>query len=196
MKPSKTEFLKRVKGFKLTVHKDDGLYRHLTIKHPDNSFDSFNIMTWPGYLSYNGDMGDFTFSRLNDMFQFFRGKGPNPDYWYEKLQAVDRHGGYEEFSIDKFNETVKYEFNEYWEFENNKQKKESWQEIEWDLLNRPESNEYAHSLGHDYKCSVTGQEFIDFWEHDFNDYTYRFIYCCRAIPYAIEKYDKWKLKNG
>ena len=34
-----------------------------------------------------------------------------------------------------------------------------------------------------------GHEFVDTWEADFSSYTYRFIWCCRAIVWAIKQYD-------
>ena len=31
--------------------------------------------------------------------------------------------------------------------------------------------------------------FANAWEADFTDYTYRFVWCCMAIKWAIETYD-------
>ena len=33
-----------------------------------NADGTFDIVTWPGYLCYSGDMGCFVFTRLPDMF--------------------------------------------------------------------------------------------------------------------------------
>lgn len=198
VEPTHEEFLKRVEGFKLNVHKDDGVYRHIEMRHPDHFYGSFNIITWPGHLAYSGDMGDYVFERHTDMFSFFRRNKPeetgiNPGYWSEKLQAVDKHTGAYEYSTRIFDEKIEDDFNSYWEFESPEEKKRSWEEIEWDLLGKPETQESAYNLGCNYECPITGQTFVDFWETNLMDYTYHYLFCCRAIPWAINEYDKYKL---
>jgi hypothetical protein len=78
----------------MRVLRDDGLYRHLVFRSPESSWSYwFEIVTWPGMLTINGDMGTWTFHRLDDMFAFFRSNPDrdrhtiNPSYWAEKLQA-------------------------------------------------------------------------------------------------------------
>lgn len=34
--------------------------------------------------------------------------------------------------------------------------------------------------------------FQDFWEADLRDYTHRFTWCCHALAWGIEQYDKSK----
>lgn len=75
------------KDHQLTVLRDDGLYRHLKFRSPENSFYWFDLITWPGYLTVTGDMGTYTFSRTEDMFTFFRNGYINTHYWAEKLRA-------------------------------------------------------------------------------------------------------------
>lgn len=74
----------------MTVLHDDGLYRHLRFGNPGSSFYWFDIVTWPGSLAFRGDMdGGYIFSRVTDMFMFFRRNGNshgiNPHYWAQKL---------------------------------------------------------------------------------------------------------------
>jgi hypothetical protein len=72
----------------LTILHDDGLYRHLRFRQPAPGMNWywFDLITWPGCLTIRGDLGDsYTFARLPDMFEFFRGKRINPHYWSEKL---------------------------------------------------------------------------------------------------------------
>jgi hypothetical protein len=52
----------------------------------------FDLITWPGALTVNGDCGTFTLGRTDDMFGFFRGSQISPGYWAEKVQAADRAG--------------------------------------------------------------------------------------------------------
>lgn len=74
---------------KMSILRDDGLYRHVRFKNPDGIFYYYDLVTWPGYLAFVGDAGDYVFSRIRDMFEFFRadGGGINPHYWAQKLQA-------------------------------------------------------------------------------------------------------------
>lgn len=87
-------FPKDTAGHRMTVLHDDGLYRHLRFNAPGTSFYWFDLVTWPGTLVVNGDCGSFTFSRVEDMFTFFRSNGNsagiNPGYWSEKLPTNGR----------------------------------------------------------------------------------------------------------
>ncbi|WP_075737482.1 hypothetical protein [Streptomyces acidiscabies] len=91
----------------MIVLHDDGFYRHLRFTNRPLGYGEywFDLITWPGCLTIRGDFGDaYTFSRLPDMFKFFRGKGINPHYWAEKLS-----GGREsvkEYSEDKLRQLV------------------------------------------------------------------------------------------
>jgi hypothetical protein len=78
----------------LHVLHDDGLYRHLLFRSPESAWHyRFELITWPGALTITGDMGTWTFARIEDMFHFFRSNPDrpkhtiNPGYWGEKLQA-------------------------------------------------------------------------------------------------------------
>lgn len=82
-------FVRDVASHQMTVLHDDGLYRHLRFKDPNHGFYWFDLVTWPGKLAFTGDFDGFVFSRLTDMFEFFRSNGNehgiNPGYWAEKI---------------------------------------------------------------------------------------------------------------
>ena len=184
-------FKKAVAEHELTIVSEAGLFRHITLKNPKTFNYHFHIVTWPGYLAISGDAGSYVFARLPDMFQFFRGDGINPGYWSEKLQAVDRSGGYHEFSPEMFRDAIKSDF-EGWYFEDDDQKAKAWAALqESDLADdsEPESQESAVSAALNYKCPITGNRFNDFWDHHLQDYTFRFLWCCHAIQWAIVQYD-------
>lgn len=161
-----------------------------------NSFyDQFDLVTWPGHLSYSGDLGDFTFQRLDDMFKFFRGHDvPNPYYWSGKLQSVDKHGGYEEFSQEKFEDRIRDDFKHYWDFDENPQYRQAaWEDIEDELFCGFSNEIDAKTALCRYESPFGGQTFIDAWEWDVTDWTFRFLLACYAIPWAIDKYDEYRL---
>ena len=69
---TEADFLKDVAAHEMEILRDDGVYRHIRFKKPGTWCMHFDLVTWPGYLAYSGDMGCYVFSRLNDMFEFFR----------------------------------------------------------------------------------------------------------------------------
>ncbi|HEY9410227.1 MAG TPA: hypothetical protein VIP77_11660 [Jiangellaceae bacterium] len=93
---SKARFLRESSQHRMTVLHDDGLYRHLRFADPRSGwgFYWFELITTPNTLIFRGDGESFVFSRLEDMFKFFRtGLGRdgsidiNPQYWSEKLTS-------------------------------------------------------------------------------------------------------------
>jgi hypothetical protein len=92
----------------MTVLHDDGLYRHLRFRSPENGFYWFDLVTWPGVLAINGDMAGSMFARLTDMFEFFRSGAfgsdrINPGYWAEKIRAGSH---VKEYSEERFRQLV------------------------------------------------------------------------------------------
>lgn len=78
-------------------------YRHVRFARPGTGIWSFSLVTWPGHLSISGDLESFTFRRLRDMFDFFRGGYVNPGYWAEKLVAGRAEA---RFSPERFADNV------------------------------------------------------------------------------------------
>lgn len=194
-------FLKAVAEHEMTVVSDAGIFRQITFRKPSSYNNHFHITTWPGYLAISGDAGCYVFARLPDMFDFFRGNEINPSYWGEKLQAFDRHGGYREFHAASFHDAIRSDFDQ-WHFDVDgdpekeaEARKAAWEHLQESDLSEdeaPESAEDAIRRAMDYACPVSGNTFNDFWDHDLQDHTYRFLWCCHAIQWAISKYDAVK----
>lgn len=104
-----TQFIGEIGEHQMQVLHDEGLYRHLRFKAPGTMIWHFDLITWPGYLAFVGDVGrGYVFHREPDMLRFFDHGQPlghiNADYWAEKLT-----GGRESvrrFSEDRFTEYV------------------------------------------------------------------------------------------
>ncbi len=185
----------------MTVLRDDGLYRHLLFKQPNSSPYWFEIITWPGRLCISGDMGDHVFTRLNDMFEFFRTerteKEPlriNLGYWSEKLQATAKDGGFRKFSKEKFEANVRLRVDEYFsDEESDEVKKAVIEEIEQDVLPEADNGSYAAytaAIGYSHEGSRFSMQ--DFYEINCEEYTYHFVWCCYAIAWGIRQYDEAK----
>lgn len=86
-------FAADVAEHQLTVLHDDGLYRHLRFQRPNTGIHYFDLVTWPGTLAIRGDLEGYMFTRVTDMFEFFRAASGwnmnriNPQYWAQKLDA-------------------------------------------------------------------------------------------------------------
>lgn len=194
-------FLIDIKDHTLNVVRDDGVYRHLVFTNNGSSVYRFELITWPGYLCICGDMGELLFYRLNDMFEFFRMDkndfmkrkdgwlNINPSYWGEKVEASSGDG-ITEYSSKKFRECVKSDFDQ-WEFSDDTLRKETWNEVESDVLSAADDGEIR---AYDVACNFrgnNGEEFTDFFEHDLTEYKSRYIWLLFAIVWGIGKYDEY-----
>lgn len=204
--PTLESFLKDVSSHELTVNLDQGVFRDITIAKPNTINLHYNITTRPGYLMITGDMGSFVFTRLNDMFKFFRstdGYDINVGYWEEKLEAVDSRNGAKSFSIDAVKECLLDQLSDYLEgldFDhspsdcaNTEEAKEAIQSLIG--LAESDAHEFYSEL-RDWEPNDNGGIEMDcWWEWDFKDYTPHYIWCCYAIVHAIKLYDEYKAQE-
>lgn len=208
MRPiNREDFMKDVSSHEISILKDDGLYRHVRFQKPGTRIMQFDLITWPGYLCYCGDMGEFVFTRTADMFSFFRKpdahSGVDLQYWAEKCLAVDKCDGTKKYDPDKARQVI-FEWMESWM--NDQELEEGEEEgsiivpaglyevrdaVIDDILSRVDDGEYElRDAIRNFECN--GFQFHDFWEADLTEYTYRFVWCCYALVWGIAQYDKAK----
>lgn len=189
-------FQNDIKDHVLTVNLDQGLYRDITIGKPGTGDMRYHITTRPGYLMFTGDMGSFTFSRLDDMFNFFRGDRVNLGYWEEKLEAVDSRKGCKEYSADKakkemldwlsnFIEDLDIDDDEF---------RDNVVDATDAVKNIDYSDEYSFvECVRDWDADIAGgMDLDDFFGNSVESYTFHYIWCCHAIVHAIKMYDESK----
>ena len=210
-------FLRDVAKHEMTVIRDDGVHRHIRFKQPSSSMMFFDLITWPGFLCYCGDMGTYVFQRSPDMFGFFRKSGRldgiDRRYWAEKIEAADRTG-VEKHSHDEFTRQINDWVDQ--QAEGDKPDDDEpeqlvlWAEAYAELRAQVESevlsadsnevrcfdaaNDFTHA-GDAWKAFHGPDakfEFTDFWEVDTKEYTPRFLWCCYALAWGIEQYDAAK----
>lgn len=212
---AEAEFLTDVGAHQMRIIKEDGTHRHIRFQKPGTMCMHFDLITWPGYLCYTGDMGTFVFSRLNDMFEFFRtdreyaqqqGKqlGINRSYWAEKLQAVDgnRHvTGATEFDEVAFKRVIN-EYRVRWMREakaegllDKEQRRELWEDAEHRVLDELDNGgQMAMHAAYGYTWSPSNSnyqwDFGDFFDNNFQKYTRTFEWCCYALAWGIQQYDE------
>ena len=202
-------FLKDIKNHKLNILKDDGIYRHLVFKRPDTNCYRFDIVTYLGYLVISGDMGCQVFSRLTDMFEFFRTDDRdfnknrngvlsiNPSYWNEKVVSGNDNKEFSEKLLKKI--VIEYIDSKLYD--------EDWTEYEIDELKDDILADISYSdtnpvrmydLINEYRFegdSGKTFEFQDWLEYasSCQEYTFHYIWQCYAIAYAVQEYDTYKL---
>lgn len=172
----------------LTIVRSDGLYRHIKCAPPGSWICGFEIVTWPGYLAYVGDMGSYVFERTKDMFEFFRrpdGK-INPGYWAEKCQSQCVTDAVSKFSVEKFKaNVVSHARDSLGLDEGDELPADILEEIE-PLLHAEDEWECVDKM-RDFDSELIS--FDDFFESDIEEYSTRYIWCCIAIVWAINKFD-------
>lgn len=202
MNPTLESFLEDVTNHKLTVNLDQGIYRDITVGHPDTSCMHYNITTRPGYLMITGDMGDFIFHRTNDMFGFFRSEEEyriNPGYWGEKVEA----GEVSKFDIDTANSSVQGYLTNFLEdldlsdAEDREKSKQALEAVSTFISNNQGAGEFEfwdeiHSWDAD---EAGGLDLTDFFESPTTKATFHYIWCCYAIVHAIKLYDAYVEEN-
>lgn len=174
-----------------SVREGDGL-RCVTIGKPGTGIYGYTLTTWPGYLAVSGDMGEWVFTRLPDMFEFFRGaKGDiNPSYWSEKLVAVYRNGSVRDSDLDTLRESLRDHYGD-----------------EPDLLQKyldviddvPEDTEGERTAierlmnledaEDDAKRDIS---IPDAYEFSRSQFSFHFLWICFAIVHGIAIYDAAK----
>lgn len=190
-------FLEDVAQHELTIVRDDGVNRHLRFQKPGTYTMHFDLITWPGYLCYTGDMGTYVFRRTEDMFEFFRAEGLriNPGYWGEKLQAIDRCDGYRQWSRDKFEQRIREAFDEWLEDGelSAEQQAAAAQQFESEVIRAlGDGKEAAYLAAQDFEFAGHWP-FQDWWEVDTDEYSFRFIWCCYALAWGVQQYYEEKL---
>lgn len=180
----------------MTVESDNGVLRCLHFGRPGSGAYSFRVVTWPGHLYIGGDCDHFVFTRLRDMFEFFRNdRGRvNLSYWSEKLTATAKGSGHERYSERVFREAIERRLTDWIDGEDlhAEQIEELREQVADEVLSCASDGEHAaHTAARDFRFN--GDEvFTDFWETDLNEYTHGVIWACHAIVWAIKQYDAAK----
>ena len=178
-------FLKEVAKHRMRVELDEEVHRSIYFGEPATLYAHFRINTWPGHLCISGDMGTFVFSRTEDMFKFFRGDEINLGYWGEKVQSESANRGVMSFSADKLAESVRDYVAD--------QGPNVKGMVEDDLIAQfdGEPQDVCIAMIYEWDGPIGFSDFVtDLSPICYSEYTPQFVWCCRAIVWAIDRYDK------
>jgi hypothetical protein len=138
-------------------------------------------------------MGTYVFERIEDMLEFFRHDSPNYDYWAEKCSAQDLDG-VRKYSAELFTERVRELATDACSELDETTREQVLLEVEDRILDRAEDEQDARQSLAEFNES--GIEFEDTWELRFEEFTYRYVWCCNALVWAVKQYDARKAVRG
>jgi len=200
------QFQQDVKDHKMQIQLDQAVFRHLRFAKPGTNSYSFSITTWPGHLAISGDMGCYVFSRLLDMFEFHRREAAykpgcmDRHYWAEKIQAHDKHSAPQEFSWEVFAESVREHLKNFVEGEglDTHPDDDLVREVDSAIRTAECDGEYPafEELGRIRAGDPRKFVFQDLSDIPCRDFSFRFTWCCCAIEWAIELYDRYQAAIG
>jgi len=190
----KERFVKDIATHEIKILRDEELNRYIQFRRPGTYTYAFDVITWPGYLCCCGDMGTYVFTRIPDMFEFFRNDSKkdglyiNSGYWSEKCVAMDKNNQIEKYSAELFRKRI-VEWMDEGEVD-----PETRQAVEDEVLCHVDDGEYsAMRAAMDFEHK--GFSFTDFWEVGVKEYNYTYIWCLYAIALVIKNYDRIKAEN-
>lgn len=189
------QFEKATEGNVLTIVRDDDLYRHIRVAKPDSYMYGFDIVTWPGYLAICGDIGDYMFARIDDMFDFFRKQNDERidfRYWAEKLQGPGNDMG-RRFTPEQMRSAVEQWLKRTAEDLTGSEAlalREALEEQVFDREMAMDSETFAHYYLREFEHN--GITITDAFELDLREYDPQFVSCCFAIVMGIRLYDEAK----
>ncbi|QIG58769.1 hypothetical protein SEA_DATBOI_105 [Gordonia phage DatBoi] len=171
---------------RMTILRHDGLYRHIRFAKPGTGIWRFDLITWPGHLVVTGDIEDFHFSRIEDMFQFFRSRPGyvNPGYWAEKLRGPVE---VKKYSPELAKQMIVEDFME--QRHSLDHPTRVWRALRREVL----EDDYVMSdealLRKDLaRFQYDGHAYTDLWEWDFRDYDFHYLVSLHAIVWGINQY--------
>lgn len=180
------------RNHRMTVLREEGLYRHIRFAEPGTGIWRFDLVTWPGHLVITGDLEDFHFARIEDMFEFFRNPVGyiNPQYWAEKLRGPVRSMS---FSQDVFKRLVYDHFRDWCRW-NDGPHRPLWRAICNEVLLDEYGEMGDETMAHHALTQFRHGdfEFTDSWEWELKDYDFHFLVALHAIVWGINRYDAAK----
>lgn len=178
-------FVRDAAKHEMTVLHDDGLYRHLRYASPKSNAYWFDVVTWPGSLAIRGDIDGHMFTRITDMFEFFRRKHINPGYWAEKLEGG--RDSVKVYSEELFVQLVKEHVAD--AIRHGDAPRGISRAVRDEILNSPDLHFEERAREALAAFEFKGFRFDDTWEWDFRDYDWSFLWACHAIVWGIRQYD-------
>ncbi len=198
--PIAVRFARETAEHEMTILHDDGLYRHVRFRNPKTGNMWFELITTPGTLIFQGDGDGFTFQRVPDMFEFFRGPVDyvNPRYWWEKVtdgrDRAERY--YSNLMKQHLREAVAEAIREDPELAPLKDQVERELIGSYDIENEHAAvaavMDFSFYKNDDDRYDPYANadfQFQDTYDWRVRDYDWWYLWACQAIVWGIRQYD-------
>lgn len=181
------QFPRDISTHEMKVEIDNGVHRSILFTKSDDSYNlHFRLITWPGNLCICGDMGCYTFSRVDDMFRFFRGRTkPDQGYIAQKCVGICKTVGIDEFSRYNFDEFTKESIDEL--LHSNTSPDAAILEGLQELLQDQDIASSDVALCRYYQVDPSG---FDTSLDEFEQFTYHYLWSVKAAIWGIQQYDE------
>lgn len=195
-----SEFEADVSEHQMTIENDNDVFRSILFSRQESRASYFRIITWPNHLAISGDMGDYSFCRTHDMFNFFNQKvgNINPSYWSEKITSDSTFSPHKKFAWGNFEASLLEEL----QLQNEELDANELRQKLKEVLLFVEPDEHgAISLirGWDGICELHDVELeLDPSSSNLRmeSFSYHFIWCLHAIVWGIDQYNTHKTPKG
>jgi hypothetical protein len=196
------DFKRDIASHVATIKRNDGLYRHIEFRKPKHGWHHwFEIVTWPNGLIIRGDMETWVFSRVEDMFTFFRGDRVSPSYWQEKLQCARDDA--KDFSIDSLKQQAACYLDNWGDDLPPSKRTEIIAELESEIFSRYGDHDEHEALSELFDCKYQlnpddRRRVVRFDPCDGpwgKRWSYHYVWCCWAIVWAIAEWEKLTAKE-
>lgn len=177
----------------MAVEMNEGVHRSLSFRNPRSNAYAFRIVTWPGALAIHGDMGSYVFSRLRDMFEFFRGDQINPSYWAEKVEAADCGSGVMHYCADAARAELADLLSDWIRDESGEALTDAGVALragQWIGEHCLEFDRGLDVLVSDLYDAEPSPIYVSDLPSTFGKiYSFQYLWCCHAIVWAIARFD-------
>jgi hypothetical protein len=197
---SHDDFMASMSLHKMTVLRDDELYKHIRFAAPNEFENAFEVMSFPYHVLITGDMGCYTFSREKDMFEWFvKGhcapiKRPEIEVsrWFAKMVSKDAAISAKHYYLPAVIESIEEAKSNYTEGRGDcSLEVEQFNELlEWKEYG---AEKLLDEMQEFYLDSISVSPFQDLERDCYEVYSTHFVWCCYALNYGIGTYRKQTL---
>lgn len=183
---AKQDFAKTKEEMKIHFDRVDGVHRYIRVRNPKSNCYWFDVVTWPGTLCINGDMGCYVFCRTHDMFEFFNTTSIDFGYWAEKVVSDRDSESVAKYSPALFHMHANDEIDDLEDDEVRDRAREFLKSLDAD-----DSSAIQDFMSWNDDGELDYPPFGDFWDHTFKAFTYHFCWNCLAIQWVVRASYGW-----
>lgn len=178
----------QTKDHQLTILREDGLHRHLTVAEPGVNNWSWGVITWPGHLATFGDIADgYMFRRTRDMLTFFDVDDHLLDYYTDGSPSIDFRYWAEKLCGGR--DVTRYDPDTFmWQVKEALAEDELDDEAQAELIEEASWVQASEGTAREWLNNREAVFGTDTWEWDLTDFDTSFLFACYCIHLTVRLY--------